>query len=96
MTPLTKADIEALRSHNRDWGEISADQIDRLLDELERTREALRPFACIERSTFYDAGENEEYCIVLANALHGDNTADFTGQDIERARAVLPPEDTTT
>ena len=50
---------------------------------------ALRPFARIERSTFYAADENEEYCIVLGEALHGDNTADFTGQDVELARATL-------
>lgn len=54
--------------------------------ENERLRAALRPFTELQRSTLYDAGENEGYDLVLSAAC-----PDITGQDIARAAALLSP-----
>lgn len=58
------------------------------LARAERLEEALKPFAKLTPSSLYpdDGSEAERYSYVLA---HPADDADFTGEDLARARAAL-------
>lgn len=62
-----------------------------LLDERDRMREALEPFARIAPSSFYDedGSEAERYTVRLYDNTRHEPPHDFTGADLARARAAL-------
>lgn len=64
-----------------------------LLDERDRLRVAIEPFAKIKPSSLHpeDGSEAEKYAVILKGD-HG-NPAEFTGSDLRAARAAYEGED---
>jgi len=71
----------------RPFDQACFDEISRLRAELDEAREALKPFANIEPSSFYAKSgyEAEGYSVILS----AEGRVDFTGVDLARARAFI-------
>lgn len=111
--PLSKADLAAIRklceadisslplgSAEYHMEELAVNT-ERLLDELERTREALRPFAVIGAAVRASTTDSRWLETPLFHALfHAGTDADpqsmtLTGRAFDNARTALPPEEPT-
>lgn len=71
---ITDAEIAEMRRQMRKWGELGAGHAARLLDELERTREALRGMNCGSYGLTVAQCIRKKWCDCPARAVLGETT----------------------